>query len=123
MWNFNIDVVDRKTLNITTLQHDISTVHCTHTYGNIYSFLQNFLLIKNAKIWDIFVSVTCLSLQENHYNMNIDIHVVDGYRLNTNALQQTVRSLFVNWREGFFKKKKNRNGQWIANFSLLEIKK
>ena len=46
--------------------------------------------MKNAKIWDIFVSLTCLSLQENHYDMNIDIYEVDVDRLDTNTLQQTV---------------------------------
>ena len=37
------------------------------------------------KIWDTFVSLIRLSLQENDYNMNIDIHVVDGDRLNANT--------------------------------------
>ena len=59
-------------------------------HGSSNSFLQNFLLMKNAKIWDIFVSLTCLSLQENHYDMNIDIYEVDVDRLDTNTLQQTV---------------------------------
>ena len=42
------------------------------------------------KIWDIFASLIYLLLQENDYIMNIDIHVVDGNRLDTNTLQQTV---------------------------------
>ena len=46
--------------------------------------------MKNAKNMEHFVSLICLSLQDNNNNMNIDIHVVDGDRLNTNALQQTV---------------------------------
>ena len=41
------------------------------------------------KRWDIFVSLICLSLQDNDYNMIIDIRVVDGDTLNTNILQQT----------------------------------
>ena len=42
------------------------------------------------KIWDIFVSFMCLSLQENDCNMNMDIHEVDGDKLDTNRLQQTI---------------------------------
>ena len=45
---------------------------------------------KNKNIWDIFVSLTCLSLHKS------DIHVMDRDKLNTNMLQQTVSSLFVN---------------------------
>ena len=53
------------------------------------------------KIWDIFVSLICLSLQENDYNMNIAVHVGAEDR-HTSAFQQTVWSVFVKWREGFF---------------------
>ena len=43
-------------------------------------------------------------MRENDYNMSIDIHAVNGDRLNTYTLQPTVWSLFGNQREGFFKK-------------------
>ena len=61
-----------------------------HISENTNSFLQNFLLMKSAKIRNICVSLIRLLLQENDYNMSIDIHVVNGDRLNTNTLQQAV---------------------------------
>ena len=80
--------MDGKRLYVTTPQHSIPTFHMhIHIRGNTNSFLQNFLLMKNAK----YIEQFCISfIAKNNYNMNIDIHVVDGDRFDINTLQQTV---------------------------------
>ena len=51
-----------------------------------------------------------------NYNMNIDIHVVDGDGLNTNTLQQNIWSLFVNWRDGSLRRKKQK---WTIKYDIF----
>ena len=42
------------------------------------------------QIQDIFVLSCVFHYKKNNYNLNIEIHVVDGDGLNTNTLQQTI---------------------------------
>ena len=73
-----------------------------HTHTEILIFTKFPINEECKKYGHIFLSFIWLSSQENDYNMNMDTHVVDRDRLNTNTLQQTIWSLFINWREGFF---------------------
>ena len=103
----NIGAIDGKWLNITTLKCDIASMHTHSNY--LVLFIKIFYRKKNKKkhaqqIRNISTSLTCTSLQENNYSMNIDIHVGDGGGLNIDALHHTIWLSFVSWEKGYFKK-------------------